>query len=125
MGCDIHFHVERRSEGVDNWEYMGEFSISRNYELFGHLAGVRAHEVETIHPPRGLPMDTSPQLNEEFEYCRLDAHSGSWCLLGEAHSFFLCHEQYEYIDHEFHAFLKFMNQAFGAGEIRFVYWFDN
>jgi len=77
MGCDIHFFVERRVNGVwesaDTWgvpewaeegtlEKVAEpFYDGRNYNLFAMLAGVRNYDdaFVPVHTPKGLPIDVT------------------------------------------------------------------
>lgn len=79
MGCDIHAFIEYRSksnegygEGVTpSWFSFGkEFHLSRDYSVFAHLAGVRMgnENIEPIAPDRGLPFDTTWEVNERYWY---------------------------------------------------------
>lgn len=58
MGCDIHVNLEHRKRGTGHWSTLGfhDFSLDRNYKIFGLLAGVRDEEQPHI-PPRGMPND--------------------------------------------------------------------
>jgi hypothetical protein len=53
MGCDIHAMIERRTDS--GWVNAGDLTISRNYFIFGILAGVRVSNLPTIDQPRGVP----------------------------------------------------------------------
>lgn len=64
MGCDIHLHKEVKING--KWHYYGQARISRNYQLFGLIAGVRDADVQSISRPRGLPNDATEMTM--FEY---------------------------------------------------------
>ncbi|MGI9405256.1 MAG: hypothetical protein ACR2O4_02700 [Hyphomicrobiaceae bacterium] len=97
MGCDIHFHVERRHDGqwisCDQWEevtdgdYRGLYSLvrsrtdfydDRNYDLFAILANVRngfgtagldtGDGFNVIAKPKGLPADMSPEVFETADW---------------------------------------------------------
>lgn len=70
MGCDIHDYCEVLTD--IGWKYVGEVFDdpyqdgktrhpydSRNYCLFGLLAGVRDSDIPPISEPRGIPPDTS------------------------------------------------------------------
>lgn len=107
MGCDIHFYVERRVDGIwvsaDKWtpdkyaeegetrltvDYDDHFYNGRNYDLFAIFADVRNGngfaEVDTgdgfkpIASPKGLPSDISEQIFLESEAYGCDGHSHSW-----------------------------------------------
>ena len=58
MGCDIHMYVEFCREPASDkphWQtFGGQIYGSRDYDLFGKLAGVRTGE-EPLFPVRGLP----------------------------------------------------------------------
>jgi len=96
MGCDIHFVLERREKGKDNW--LGVFSTSapsparaishntdchdygvlleqRNYRFFAALAGVRGRGPE----PNGLPEDMSELAHELVDGWDTDGHSHGHC----------------------------------------------
>lgn len=95
MGCDIHPHIEikrgkkwvclesKRDTRHDEREEPMEGLSSRNYTLFGVLAGVRDSRVKQIIPRRGVPEDASDKVKKEYEDERGDAHSASWILLKE------------------------------------------
>lgn len=68
MSCDIHAFVEHRKKNPENQEYDGgwltvfgsELSLSRNYDMFALLAGVRnLRRLKPIVEPRGIPKDLS------------------------------------------------------------------
>jgi hypothetical protein len=75
MGCDIHAHVEIRYNG--QWEHYATPSISRWYELFGIMAGVR-YETKPIVEPKGVPADMSTVTRLDWERWGVDAHTASW-----------------------------------------------
>ena len=56
---------------------------SRNYEVFGVLAGVRGEENGVIDYPRYLPEDVSEEIKNEHERWDLDAHSTTYYTLDE------------------------------------------
>jgi len=60
MGCDIHMYVqyrekERVNTKYDWWDGFGSRFGSRNYTLFGILAGVRDPNVKHSYDPKGIP----------------------------------------------------------------------
>lgn len=92
MGCDIHTAVEvkRGSTWVDvnEWVYeededyldiKNELISSRNYKLFGLLAGVRSDEPNPLAQGRGLPEDVTAKVAQFHE----DNHSLTWFTVAE------------------------------------------
>ncbi len=86
MGCDIHLHVEVKIKG--RWLHYNHPQISRNYNLFCMMAGVRKYgedgEPKPISEPRGLPDDLSDTTRFDFDWDEPDAHSMSWLSAEEA-----------------------------------------
>ncbi len=78
MGCDIHTHLEIKIDG--KWHHDSSPSISRNYDLFAKMAGVRAYgnSIVPISKPRGTPQDISAVTALDLESWNGDAHSNSW-----------------------------------------------
>ena len=107
MGCDIHFYVEERRNGVwvsaDVWspcEYekgrmtlKNELYGDRNYNLFAILANVRngygfagvptGSGFVPIAEPKGLPDDVSPEVKAESDRWNGDGHSHTWLTVRE------------------------------------------
>lgn len=109
MGCDIHFYVERKVDGVwqsaDRWEPSEEepgsqriprkkrFYSDRNYNLFAILADVRngygfagcdtGNGFVPIADPRGIPEDVSELVQAESDRWEGDGHSHSWFTVAE------------------------------------------
>lgn len=65
MGCDIHVYVEYSKDGK-YWKSLTDNAGSRNYVMFGVLAGVRADEYK-LYDPKGLP-------DGELSYVTYGAH---------------------------------------------------
>lgn len=83
MGCDIHLHVETKING--KWEHYAHPFISRCYDLFARMAGVRAYEKNTIFiPPRGMPDGVSFPTYFDYKRWGDDAHDLSWLSAEEA-----------------------------------------
>jgi hypothetical protein len=93
MGCDIHPHIQfvhrpgldGHKEFLDSWTVV----LSRDYQLFALMAGVRG-DLEPVSEPRGLPEQISWEIDEEaFEYAggekrpEPDWHTYSWLTLDE------------------------------------------
>jgi len=97
MGCDIHFYVERKIDGVwvqqfdptieDPTNHPARWSKywfhNRNYMLFGLLAGVRNDEITPLADPRGVPSDMSSSLSSEWNDWSGDGHTPSYFTLPE------------------------------------------
>lgn len=111
MGCDIHFYVEKKVNGVwesaDTWEiddcyedeqvynvpYKKSFYNGRNYDLFAMLADVRngygfagvvtGEGFFPIDEPRGLPENTSERVKQASERSGIDGHSHSHFYVSE------------------------------------------
>lgn len=75
MGCDIHGFIEEKIDGV--WYTVDQLPHWRNYDLFGHLAGVRS-QLDQFIEPRGLPEDASVVARTRYEAYGCDAHSAGW-----------------------------------------------
>lgn len=86
MGADIHVYLERYNKESKRWEHLSLYKKndddsfdpiqvynSRNYELFGLLAGVRGSShffsecYGYIVEPRGIPEDISSYARLEWE----------------------------------------------------------
>lgn len=146
MGCDIHLVVERFTEpypGASNWicvsiaagwtstyqtkhgtNWFSPACLSRNYERFANLAGVRGEGP----PARGLPHDASASaayLSESEDF-----HSHSWLPIAEAARIFAETELLAVDASELQK--KFpISHYFGIDDdgnyekYRIVFWFDN
>jgi len=85
MGCDIHAHLEQQNDTGD-WllvEHADPFDC-RSYGIFGFLADVRNYSaVPPISEERGLPVDVSPDVRDDYLEWDTDAHTPSWLLVSE------------------------------------------
>ncbi len=54
MGCDIHAYVDYKNNYGRHVHFCNPY-ISRNYELFTLLAGVRGPKESAVVSPRGVP----------------------------------------------------------------------
>lgn len=84
MGCDIHVHVEVKIDG--QWHHMEGLHVSRNYDLFSALAGVRGPG-PGVAPDRGIPEDVSALTKMLHNKWAGDAHSESYITSQELKSF--------------------------------------
>jgi hypothetical protein len=57
MSTDIHLSVEARING--KWVFVGDAQPGADYNMFGHLAGVRRSNVNPIAEGRGIPLDAT------------------------------------------------------------------
>lgn len=133
MGCDIHAHIEVK---IDNeWLYWGGIDLSRNYTLFGVMAGVRCQK-DTIAEPRGLPSDISKQTKFQSDVYGSDGHSHSWL---NSREFISVIEQFSLdsrkdqwtnigylMGDSYKDFYKYPeDRTKGIQDFRLVFWFDN
>lgn len=138
MGCDIHLVLERKHENrwiaVDTFighesAYGGAWSLpialTRNYERFAALAGVRGDGPE----PRGLPDDASETARYLADECGWDGHSHSWMPVKDAARIFAATEHAppkpESTSSKCPAYYYFGAYDDSADEFRLVFWFDN
>lgn len=97
MGCDIHTRVEVYNRETQKWEkiYMYvsdrytpgrlrevEPYNGRHYMMFGVLAGIR-YMAEPIVQPRGIPIDASSGVLEDWDNDSSWCHTPSWLTLAE------------------------------------------
>lgn len=75
MGCDIHCHVEVKING--EWHHYNHPTLSRNYQLFSKMAGVRGNE-KPIAEPRGMPEDSTFMTKFDNNNWDGDGHTHSW-----------------------------------------------
>lgn len=104
MGCDIHFAVDVRKNGIwqtaDKWEGRGpihEFYGDRNYDLFAILGNVRngygfggiptGSGFAPMTDQRGIPDDASPEYREWAASWAGDGHSHSFCTIAEIQAY--------------------------------------
>lgn len=169
MGADIHMFIEKRMPS-GSWacvrnlneslhsEALGVLTratvpkdfvftaywdlVSRNYELFARLAGVRGEGP----PPKGLPDDVSEFVEAEYEGWGHDAHSVSWYSADE---FVQIYTRTDWADDEDTPLNPYVARRLDSGtemsvalflrdkasvyvqdhesvdDYRFVFWFDN
>jgi hypothetical protein len=148
MGCDIHLILECKNDdgkwvGINNFNYISNHALgdpkdsgswyfwtvrSRNYELFGKLAGVRRQSLEGPKP-RGIPADASELARMEIDHFGGDGHSHSWGLLSEIGGYFLAmywpNQMLEEHRHERIQELFGIQHEGPLDNFRLVYFFDN
>jgi len=157
MGCDIHIFPEYRkktgNKRLDNlynilnnsdWKYLYKSEIiypekkwywpenyyafwSRNYGLFGILAGVRSC-VNPIIPLRGLPSNISKKTKNRYMECKSDYHSETWYYLSELLD--INWKKYRVGCKLFKKYLKRLQRfadknKISYNDVRLVMWFDN
>ncbi len=77
MGCDIHGFIEVKYKG--EWYTYDKIPLgTRNYTLFGLIAGVRDESVTPISQPKGIPKDVTPIVKIEIKKIGVDGHSHTW-----------------------------------------------
>lgn len=118
MGCDIHTFVERK---LDNkWTLVDQCQNTRNYKLFGKMAGVRGIE-KPIKYPKGVPKDLSDGTRWFYEADGSDGHTHSWFNEKEIK------ELKEWYEKEWDDSLFFTEFGWYILEedTRLIFWFDN
>ena len=143
MGCDIHFFSEvKLADG--QWYCYGSPDLSRNYALFGKMAGVRCPaNIMPIAEPRGLPDDCSVVVRWASDDYGEDGHSHSYLTASEiAELEDWWREKYKdapgmrahfpeiewgYLNgNSWGGFMRWPSEApDGLMDVRFVFWFDN
>lgn len=93
MGCDIHTYVEfgkSRDDGSVYWNNFTRNGGSRNYIMFGVLAGVRVSSVQ-LFEPKGMPEGSMGLRTSEDYWLHVapEAHpewadDDSWVSLDQA-----------------------------------------
>lgn len=142
MGCDIYGVVERRVTGDERWiayrtldsisniygKKYGAFAepvaLSRNYERFAKLAGVRGDGPKA----RGMPADASETSLLRFK--QRGGHTPSWLPLIEACDIFVATERgtVSDFDRNYSQYFYFGIEPEVDGplsEFRLVFWFDS
>ncbi len=156
MGCDIHAMIEKRAiapsyEANDEiklwpwWVNCGDPEFTRDYTLFGILAGVRDKIVPPIFLPRGMPENACREMSAWYQSWGEDAHSASYVTLAELRSYDIASlrkrklvESYDVktvsrLIRRLKSFMKGMPTIEGIGGrqiqdesvVRLVYFFDN
>jgi hypothetical protein len=102
---------------------IDSFFNGRDYELFGHLAGVRG-QVDPITGPRGVPNDMSEELNKQFH-----PYSGqvpaSWYTLKELQSFQVLKTiRFKTFQKTLREMEKLLSPGQDSNEVRAIFWFD-
>lgn len=93
MGCDIHLYVEVFNDCTEEYYMLHGFGSkrfedyntsprSRNYELFGILAGTRSR-TKPICELRDIPIDASMGYKSEVNRWNSDGHTHSYYYLNE------------------------------------------
>lgn len=115
MGCDIHGWVEYSLDGY-TWEPMlnAEAVLSRSYDIFGLLFGVRNYvNFIPIAPERGLPSDVSDFVKKQGG--DEDGHSHSYITLEEFNAIDWKQESQEF-DGRIHMYQKVKGKWKSSGK---------
>lgn len=150
MGTDIHTWIQINKNGKwetlnlyiekkkddDTKEYEKAYTLveSRNYGLFGKLAGLRTWE-DAIVPTRGWPDDITEDIQEAteyyfspsyFDYCELKALAKT----KDAISYYWDEDDGYNVIEDWLTYIDFVLDAYGEyypkpGECRIVFAFDN
>ena len=130
MGCDIHIYVEGRERGSTNWKLLlpeddERVYRSRNYDLFGMLAGVRRRDVQ-IYEARGIPPDASTEVAKAFD--ERGDHTPSWLTFHELlqiHYSGMCTRFEKWIWDTLDPKHEVCGERYCVEDLRIVFWFDN
>lgn len=69
MGCNIHMHIEWKEKNSTNWIKILKEVCTRDYELYGALAGVRNYSAYiSVAEKRGIPDDASCDTIRKYCY---------------------------------------------------------
>lgn len=141
MGCDIHMHIEVKTEG--EWHHYSHPSVRRNYYMFSKMADVRnePEDVEPIAGPKGLPDDITKLTELDADRWEGDAHSHSWLGSEEISTLSAWFDATEYKAKNEYSLECWLHTYLGGNgldihkypeekpewveDIRFVFWFDN
>lgn len=130
MGCDIHVFLEVRKDS--KWILMNQPHVHRDYQLFGHIAGVRDDSQVLLVEPRGLPNDLSEGTQLNWDYRKEDYHTPGWLTGDEAEALSQEHsaEDNRYIHpclfgYLFGNGLNTLSKELNITDSRLVFWFDN
>lgn len=145
MGCDVHVHLEVKIKG--KWRHWSAPYVSRNYQLFARMAGVRnatgEYHVEPIARPRGLPADATFETKFDHNHMGVDAHSASWLSGAEVEALGEWWEKKKlerdpkgFFSFEHHVIGYLMGNGWnvarypgdapvGVTDARMIFWFDN
>lgn len=82
MGCDIHTYVEfsefNQADGQPYWQNFTRNGGSRNYVMFGVLAGVRVDDAK-LFDPKGMPDgDLGYGTSEDYWHCVAPEKHPEW-----------------------------------------------
>lgn len=136
MGTDIHLHIEIKIN--NEWHHYACPSISRDYYLFGKMAGIRVNN-GPISEPKGISADISLITKLSLKEWESDAHSISWfdvVEIGILEDDLLNNtsQDLEYdilkgtylFGNSFSGFKEYPEQyPEELQDVRFVFWFDN
>ena len=123
---------DNKGSGKYPYPYSDQPYGGRCYTLFGILAGVRAYDENALIDARGLPDDTSPEVQSMSDEFGIDGHSHHHYYLDEL----LDSPYYKMSEEELHElgigpfFFKTMLDDIAKlsddpTDIRLVFWFDN
>lgn len=123
MGCDIHAHIE--AQEYDSMRSYAKVSLSRNYLMFGMMAGVRKDCA--LFEPRGIPEDVCMITLFEYKKMEVDAHNPSWLTTNEFERVIMAYASDgsygDVVPSIYRATLAMMKEL--GDTSRIVFWFDN
>lgn len=128
MGCDVHPFIEYQIGDAGYWYSFsqGELELSRNYALFGYMAGVRGFGPAIVEP-KGIPDGLSYRVRDQW--VEVGEHTPSWLTLKECRQVSVLMEENSDWDPplEWPIIVSIMEQLQNATKkpTRLVFWFDS
>lgn len=119
MGCDIHGAIEYK-KGESWYSLCVGLSLSRSYQIFARLAGVRGYgKPPPTVPPRGFPEDADYFTKLDRDGEAGGAHSETWLSLEEWDA------ATKDAGADYSAITAAMRALASEYPVRVVLWFDN
>ena len=140
MATDIWIRVEYQKKVKHKYKYVYVPEMAqhgdRRYGLFAIMAGI-CWDYGVLYPVRGLPVDASPEIANEYNADSTFFHHASWlsteefknCL--DKYTFYLTQRGVEPSEIEdclknYMRIYRYMQSSDADGEpARIVFWFDN
>ncbi len=135
MGADVTVRQEIKIAG--KWHHYDQARVSRNYELFEKMAGVRGSVEEALVPPRGPVPNPTYITKIHRERIGEDGHTDSWFGLEEIvrlrdwmddkYKMFRFHEEFGYLlGNDWDSWKRYPEEnSYGIEDVRWIFWFDS
>lgn len=128
MGCNSHLSIEvkYRWSTDTSWSVWAlDLPESRDYDLYEAMAGVRGEDGKELFLPRGIPTDVTQGTGYWIKRAGEDGHSHSWLTPKEFHACVVqaTPDAKEWLSLD--AILTTLEQVYGDGNARLIFFFDN